>query len=204
MWKRQDAPNRLSLTESQRYALSKLRGQKKSSNGAKSHHLIAHDWLSEASLSIFLALLVIACFMVPSMGLAREDEQGYFDIAFSVRWITGILIAWRDRVFFYLACVVAFPTLIVNLVALWRPASKLMLWRQGLILASILVILLVLLRKVFGAGLVTRVRIQCAIAVYLLFGLGWAHAYDIVAVLDPGSFAGIGAGTASRGRLGLL
>jgi voltage-gated potassium channel Kch len=32
-------------------------------------------------------------------------------------------------------------------------------------------------------------RIQGAIAVYLLFGIGWAHAYHIAATLQPGSFS---------------
>jgi voltage-gated potassium channel Kch len=31
-------------------------------------------------------------------------------------------------------------------------------------------------------------RLQGAIAVYLLFGVGWAHGYAIVASIDPGSF----------------
>jgi hypothetical protein len=157
------------------------------------------NWRSEANLSVFLALLVLACFVLPSMGLAREDEQLYFDIIFPALWVAGVAIAWKDRVLFYLASVVALPALIVHLAAWWKPASKLVLWRQGLTLASILMISLVLLRQVFGAGLLTRVRIQGAVAVYLLFGLGWAHAYDIAAILNPGSFAGVGAGTVSVG-----
>ena len=51
-----------------------------------------------------------------------------------------------------------------------------------------LVIALVLLAQVFRSGPVTSYRVQGAIAVYLLFGVGWAHAYHITELLHPGSF----------------
>ncbi|MGA7462395.1 MAG: potassium channel family protein, partial [Candidatus Korobacteraceae bacterium] len=47
----------------------------------------------------------------------------------------------------------------------------------------------VLLTQIFRPGRVTHVRIQGAVAVYLLFGIAWAHAYRITAILHPGSFA---------------
>jgi Ion channel len=46
----------------------------------------------------------------------------------------------------------------------------------------------VLLAQVFRAGPVNSYRVQGAIAVYLLFGAGWAHAYHLTAILHPGSF----------------
>jgi hypothetical protein len=50
------------------------------------------------------------------------------------------------------------------------------------------VISLVLLAQVFRAGPVNSYRLQGAIAVYLLFGVGWAHAYHLTGLLHPGSF----------------
>jgi hypothetical protein len=43
--------------------------------------------------------------------------------------------------------------------------------------------------KAFRAGPVNVHRIQGAVAAYLLFGLTWAAAYQLVAALAPGAFA---------------
>jgi len=49
-------------------------------------------------------------------------------------------------------------------------------------------LLYILLSEVFAPGPITPARTQGAIAVYLLFGIGWAHAYAIVASRVPGAF----------------
>ena len=57
---------------------------------------------SEASLSVFLGLLILAAFLLPSIGLAEGDEQLYFNIAFSVLLISGAAIAFGQRKLFVL------------------------------------------------------------------------------------------------------
>ena len=76
----------------------------------------------------------------------------------------------------------------VRWMAFLTPTLALQVWAGIWSLAAILVIALVLLAQVFRSGPVTSYRIQGAIAVYLLFGIGWAHAYHITAMLHPGSF----------------
>jgi hypothetical protein len=49
---------------------------------------------------------------------------------------------------------------------------------------------LVLLRQVFRQGLVTRQRIEGAVAAYLLLGLVWASAYRLVSLQIPDAFTG--------------
>ena len=59
-------------------------------------------------------------------------------------------------------------------------------------LAAILTITGVLLWQVFRSGPVTMMRVQGAIAAYLCLGFGWAHAYHIAALLNPGAFSAAG------------
>ena len=64
------------------------------------------------------------------------------------------------------------------------------LWGDGCTLAAIVVIAMVLLRQVLiREGPVTHWRIQGAIAVYLLFGMGYSHAYHLAELFNPGSFS---------------
>ena len=44
--------------------------------------------------------------------------------------------------------------------------------------------------RVYRPGPVTRERIQGAVAVYLLLGLTWAHAYELLHILRPGAWTG--------------
>jgi hypothetical protein len=74
----------------------------------------------------------------------------------------------------------------------WRPTNTLILWSVSAGLAAILTITAVLLWQVFRSGPVTAMRVQGAIAAYLCVGFGWAHAYHIVALLDPGAFGAAG------------
>ena len=63
------------------------------------------------------------------------------------------------------------------------------MWVDWETLLAVAVIAYVLLTQVFRRGRVTHVRIQGAIAVYLMLGVAWAHAYHIAAVMHPGAFA---------------
>ncbi len=68
------------------------------------------------------------------------------------------------------------------------PSRILQIWADGWSVAAILVIAVVLLSQTFRPGRVTSVRIQGAIAAYLMFGALWAHACHIVDMLQPSSF----------------
>jgi hypothetical protein len=153
----------------------------------KVRETIAQTWQSEANLSVFLALLVLLIFLIPSLGLERADERLYGNLMTSVMLVCGVAIAWRRRAVFFLALSVT----VVTLAARWADFLRntpLGVWPHLLSIAAILMLLYILLSQVFAPGPVTAMRIQGAIAVYLLFGIAWAHAYAIVGSTIPGSF----------------
>jgi hypothetical protein len=154
----------------------------------KARGLIHDSWQSQANLSLFLVLLVFAGFLLPSLGFGKHHLRLYTDIVFSVMLVSGVAIAWGQRKLFLLASIIASVALVVRWLALWKDTRTLQLWGDTWTLLAITIIALILLVQVFSTGPVTHLRIQGAIAVYLLFGLGWAHAYHIAAALVPGSF----------------
>jgi Ion channel len=90
---------------------------------------------------------------------------------------------------FLLASSIGVVTIFVRWAALpTLTSTTLSIWPHLLTIATILMLLYILLSQVFAPGPVTPARIQGAIAVYLLFGIGWANAYHIVASKIPGSF----------------
>jgi len=153
----------------------------------KVRETIAQTWQSEANLSIFLALLVLLIFVIPSLGLERDNERLYGNLMTSVLLVCGAAIAWRRRAVFVLALSVT----VVTLAARWADFLRNMplgVWPHLLSIAAILVLLYILLSQVFAPGPVTHLRLQGAIAAYLLFGIAWGHAYAIVGSTIPGSF----------------
>lgn len=156
----------------------------------KARGLITETWQSQANLSLFLALEILIAFILPSLGFGKEDAKLYSDMGFSVLLISGVAIAWRQWKLFVPTSVVSAVALIVRWVAWYRNTPRILLWSDWTTLAAVAMIAMVLLSQIFRPGRVSHLRIQGAIAVYLLFGVLWAHAYHIVAILQPGSFHG--------------
>jgi ion channel len=155
----------------------------------KARALITESWQSQANLSFFLVLIVLIAFVLPSLGFGRENANLYSDVAFSLVLFSGVAIAWGQRKQFLLVGFVGSAALAVRWMEWFTPTPALQLWAAGWTLAAVVVFALVLLWQVlFREGPVTPYRVQGAIAVYLLFGIGWAHAYHIAAILHPGSF----------------
>jgi len=156
----------------------------------KARGFIKESWQSQANLSFFLGLVVTLGFILPSLGFGRNDELEYADVGFSLFLISGVAIAWGRRWLFPLAVFVGSATIAVRWMTFLTPTHTLQVWAGGWSIAAVLVIAVVLLAQVFRSGPVTSYRVQGAIAVYLLFGIGWAHAYHLAALLHPGSFNG--------------
>ena len=159
---------------------------------SKARDLLVQGWRSEANLSLFLFLLILVGFVLPSLGSEKHNETLYSDIVFTVVLVVGSAIAWGDRRVFVLTSLVSIVTIAVWWATWWWPTNTLILWRVSTGLAAILTITAVLLWQVFRSGPVTVMRVQGALAAYLCLGFGWAHAYHLAALLDPGAFNSAG------------
>lgn len=163
----------------------------------------AETWESEVLLSFFLILLVSVAFVLPALGLGRDHEHRYSNIGFSLVLISGVAFAWMQHKFHVAMSLVAIVALTVRWIAWLTPSQTLDLWSDLWTMTAIVVMSLLLLRKVFSPGHVTHLRIQGAIAVYLLFGVAWAHAYHVTATLDSSSFKTAGGEFSSIGNWAL-
>jgi hypothetical protein len=50
----------------------------------KTRDLMRRNWQSQANLSVFLCLLILLAFVIPSMGFEKHNLPLYEDMAFSV------------------------------------------------------------------------------------------------------------------------
>jgi hypothetical protein len=144
---------------------------------------------SQIKISIFLSLLILTVFVLPAVGLGEHHEHRYGLIVSSVIFCSGASIAWRRRRLFFSSALVASIAVGTRLYALWVPGHFWILFSEMAMIAGILIICWTLLLQIFrNEGQVTRISIQAAIAVYLLFGNAWANAYLITEQQNPNSF----------------
>jgi hypothetical protein len=140
-------------------------------------------------IPIFLGLLILTVFVMPSLGFGEHHWQWYSIIVSSVLFCSGVSIAWHRRGLFLFSAIAAVVAVSTQVYALRVPSHFGILCSEMTILAATLVISWTLLLQIFRSeGPVTSVSLQAAIAVYLLFGTTWANAYTIAIQQNPHSF----------------
>jgi Ion channel len=146
-------------------------------------------WLSEWNLSAFLVLLVIDGFVINPIILSSEAPVMLQPVSFSLVLLSGIFAALRSRrlsvlvgVFVAISLVMRWSSHVYATAGLDRADAVSTLVWAGLLTA-------VILRAVFRPGPINMLRIQGAIAVYLLLAFTWGFAYKLVALVDAGAFS---------------
>jgi len=132
---------------------------------------------------VFLGLLVLVLFVLPPLAEPVRGRSLALDAAFTALLFAGVAaLSVRPAARTALLAVVAAATAVR-----WGPFSAEATAAAGLV--SIVAMTLVVLAQTFRAGPVTVHRIQGAVAAYLLLGLAWALAYELVDILAGGAFS---------------
>ncbi len=137
---------------------------------------------------MLLVLLAGNIFIIP---LAPFDTWGRLAgrAILSLVIISGVIATVRDRRIVALVMALAIGSVFVGWEDFARPNLYLRLSND---LYSVLFtgfLVTIILRQVLRPGPITSRRVQGAVAVYLLLGIVWAISYQIVEVLQPGSFS---------------
>jgi hypothetical protein len=151
----------------------------------KARELIVQTWQSQANLALFLLLLVITVFILPAVNVERIHLRFFGDVVFTFMLGTGVAIAWGQRRLFLIAAAIGAVTLAARWLAWAAPGTQIEIWDEVTSLASVLAIAYVLLAQIFRKGPINVMRVQGAVAVYLLLGVAYAQAYQIAIRFDP-------------------
>ena len=147
-------------------------------------------WAHTAGMTVLLAMLVATIFIVPVAAPPLGDSgRALIELFFLlVLAAGGWAIAEHRRAALVLAVLGAVIIAIAWLpVPAFGPATPLV--RQAAALLAVLLLAAMVGYRVFAPGRVTTDRIMGAIALYLLFGVVWGNAYEIVALADPAAFS---------------
>ena len=155
-------------------------------------------WQSEKGLSAMLVFLCLAIFVGTPLLAAGAVGETLFDVLFGLLLVSGVVTIGRRRLLTIAATALTLAALVLRWASFARPDSAAGIWSDALSIVLLALLASLVLYRVLGEGEVTGYRIQGAIVVYLLMGLMWSAAYQLVHGLVPSAF-NLGPG-ASSGR----
>lgn len=147
-------------------------------------------WRSDRGLSAFLALLILSVLVLEPLSAEWAYGKIVFDIALSILLIGGIAASSEQPWVLAVTTVVIAVTILLHWALMIMPTSGIAVWHALFVSLSFGIMAVVMLVQVFRQGPVTHHRIQGAIAVYLLLGLSWAGAYELIDLMHQGAFTG--------------
>ena len=159
-------------------------------------------WWQEQGLSAMLVFLCLAVFVglpLETLGIISPAVVG---VIMTFLFVSGV-IAMSGRGW---VTIVVGGVALVSLVVRWLsevfPGRTMNVWDLSLGLVVLALLTTFVLRHTFRDARITADRVRGGILAYVLLGLIWCVAYQLVDLLDPGSFHFPGAHTpAGPGRM---
>jgi len=160
-------------------------------------------WGSERGLSAMLVFLCLGLFVGLPMSITLNVGEIVFSILFSLILISGAVGITGRPVLAVFVALLTVATLVLRWASVRNPTSLLRVWSQALSIVLLAVFVALVLVQVFRDGPITSYRIQGAIVVYLLIGLTWSAAYNLLFHVVPGAFTFAQAQPVGSGEGGL-
>jgi hypothetical protein len=160
---------------------------------------LSHFWTSDHGLTIFLGLLVAVAFVLPPIVPLGVLGKALSDAFFSLLLIAGAYTIAGRGVRLWAISGIGIAAMVVRWIYWFVPSPAFLILREWASLMTLVLFTLVVLAHTFRGGSVRYQRVKGAVAAYLLLGLSWAGAYELIALGHPGAFGGaIAAGGEGR------
>jgi hypothetical protein len=153
----------------------------------RSRGLLGRSQLGEfTSLFLFLLLLLLVPPMLPSGPLLRWVPT----MAFTAVLLSAVAVVADRRRALWAALLLVLPALVLQWwAAVGARSETVAVLGNAAVIFFLLFVTVLILRHVLRAPAVDREIVLAALCAYLLFGLMWGVAYDLLAGLDPSAFS---------------
>jgi hypothetical protein len=136
-------------------------------------------------VSLSLGILIFVIFPLRQAGLAGRF---FIDLVMVTLMVSGALVMNQSRVVTVITIVIVFIGAAVLWASRFFPSPFLQQSSSVLNVTTELLYVRIVLLVMFRHGPVTWSRIQGGICAYLLLGMAWASAFDLVEQVHPGAF----------------
>ena len=145
----------------------------------------AGDWLSDESLSLLLLFLIVEVFVLPMFGAGVGSTIS--NIVFTALVFTGLATVANRGVAMAVGGLLVFALVVLKWIAPIPGLPGTPVAAAAASLGAFTLLTFLVLLRTLSPGPITRHRIEGAIAVYLLFAIGFGIAFELVEWLQPGS-----------------
>lgn len=152
------------------------------------HMHMSEFWSGDLGLTLVSISLVVLIFVIFPLRQTGLSGRFFFDIVMVTLMISGALVVSQSRI----VTIITVAMVVIGAVVLWasRFYPSPFLRHAGSVFSIIILLLYVriVLLVMFRQGPVSWSRIQGGVCAYLLIGMAWASAFDLVEQVHPGSF----------------
>jgi hypothetical protein len=145
-------------------------------------------WSGDLGLTLITISLVVLLFVVTPLREAGLPGRLFFDLIIITLMIFGALKLNQSRLATVLTIAVVLISAVVVFSGRLHPTPLLHCIGSVLSTITLLIYVRIVLLVMFRGGPVTWSRIQGGVCAYLLLGMAWASAYQLLEELRPGSF----------------
>jgi hypothetical protein len=135
-----------------------------------------------------LAILALGIFVGQPLETLNVVRPAVVDVVFALLLVFGVAAMADHRRATVAMAATTVAALMVRLVALTRPSRTITIWDLLLTLLAFAALTTFAMFKVFRAGPVTTDRILGSVLAYLLVGVLWCLAYQLVDLIVGGAF----------------
>jgi hypothetical protein len=134
----------------------------------------------------FLAFLVLVTIVLPVFNFSQPGQLAV-SLVFALALIFGSFVIIPSRVLIYLVIGLTISTFAVDVISYTGPSNSLISADTSLKLACLSILAFITLKRTLRPGRVTLYQVAGGIAGYLLIGLIWAFAYQLLVLNAPGA-----------------
>jgi ion channel len=146
-------------------------------------------WAQDESLTVLLGAVVLLVFFVHPLVEIGWLKEFFMAITGALVLVAGMLVISDKRRLAIPLGVLAIITFLIDVANLSSARPWLLAARSVCFLLFLGLLNSVIMTRVMRDGPVNRHRIQGAILGYLILGLMWSQAYQLLETLNPGSFS---------------
>ena len=146
-------------------------------------------WRTDWGLTALLLFLALGLFVAPPLLSSELLSPRLIDVTFALILVSGVATVSGRGLATLIAAVLAVLAIVVRGARVFAPDAgpTIAIVDTSFAIVSVLVLTGLVLVQVFRRGPITFHRIQGAVAAYLLLGLAWANAYELVELVRPGA-----------------
>ena len=146
-------------------------------------------WARDESLTLLLGAVVLMVFFIHPLAEIGWFARMLLWLSGSLVLASGVLVVSGRRLLTILGGILGGVTFLATVAYLISPIPMFAALRSAFQLLFLGLLNGVIMRRVIREGAVNRHRIQGSILVYLILGLMWSQAYQLLETLQPGSFS---------------